>query len=159
MVRADFFTSLVLIAFGLGVFAEALRMPRYENLGVNPYTAPGVVPGILGLTLTLFGLIMLVRAWRQRAAGVAAQPADTSGRRLLLTIGVTLGYGAVLVGWLPFWLATFVFVSGFILLFELREPERRRTVTRIVLLALVEGALVAAAVTFVFERIFLVRLP
>lgn len=159
MVRADFVTSLVLILFGTWVVAEALRMPRFENLGVNPYTVPGIVPGVLGVTLGLFGLVMLARAWRQRAVGARASAAPGAHAwRLLLTITATVGYGGLLVGWLPFPLATFLFVTGFIVLFEMREPQRRPA-WRIAALALLEGVLVAAAVTYVFERIFLVRLP
>lgn len=160
MTRTDFYTALILIAFGIGVVVESMRMPRLEELGVNPYTVPGIVPGVLGVSLVVFGLIMLVRSWRGASppVGSAALPGSTVWR-LLLAIAVTLAYGAVLVGWLPFTLATFLFVTGFIVLFELRAPDRRRAAGRIVAVAIVEGVIVAFAVALVFERIFLVRLP
>ena len=62
MTRRDFFTSLVLIVFGLTVVAESLRMPRFETLGINPYTVPGLVPGVLGGVIVLLGMVMLVRS-------------------------------------------------------------------------------------------------
>lgn len=161
MARADVVTAFVLVALGAGVLAESLRMPRYENLGVNPYTVPGIVPGVLGIVLAMFGLIMLVRALRTRGAARAAPPqsAEAHPLRSLLVIAVTLTYGAVLIGTLPFRWATFLFVAGFILLFEALASERKHTFARIATWAVVEGALVALAVGFVFERIFLVRLP
>lgn len=161
MARTDLVTSLLLIVLGAGVLTESLRMPRYENLGVNPYTVPGIVPGVLGVVLALFGAIMLVRTLRTRGAAQAAPPpsAEAHPVRLALAIAVTLGYGFVLVGWLPFRWATFLFVTGFIVLFESRARPRRHAITRIVAFAVLEGALVALAVGFVFERIFLVRLP
>lgn len=165
MARRDFYTALVLTAFGAFVLVESIRMPRLEELGVNPYTVPGLVPGVLGVVLMIFGAILLVRSLRQQApdgAPATASPGDGDSvvvTRLLLAIAVTVGYGAVLVGWLPFTLATFLFVTGFITLFETRAPDRRRSFVRIASVAAVEGVLVAYAVTFVFERIFLVRLP
>ncbi|MDZ7706284.1 MAG: tripartite tricarboxylate transporter TctB family protein [Trueperaceae bacterium] len=161
MARTDLATSLILIALGLGVLAESLRMPRYESLGINPYTVPGIVPGALGVILALFGAIMLVRTLRTRGAAQAAPPpsAEAHPVRLALAIAATLGYGFVLVGWLPFRWATFLFVTGFIVLFESRARQRTRSIARIVGFAVVEGAVVALAVGFVFERIFLVRLP
>lgn len=161
MARAELVTSLLLIVLGAGVLAESLRMPRYEDLGVNPYTVPGIVPGALGVVLALFGAIMLVRTLRTRGAAQAAPPrsAEAHPIRLLLAIATTLGYGFVLVGWLPFRWATFLFVTGFIVLFESRSRQRSQRMARIVAFAVLEGALVALAVGFVFERIFLVRLP
>ena len=75
---------------------------------------------------------------------------------LLLCIGFVvgaLGHGP------PFWLAAFLFVFLAILLFE--WPDRRLTGT--LRRGAVQAALVAAgasaAITFVFQEVFLVRLP
>lgn len=166
MARQDFFTSLVLIIFGVAVVLESLRMPRLENIGVNPYTVPGIVPGFLGAIIALLGLLMLLRS--SRASGWRSDPEATtfsqqlkseSTRRLLLTLLLTLGYAVVLVGTLPFWLATFMFVFLFIALFEWRIGAAATQKMRSLGFALLQAVLVAAAVTFVFERIFLVRLP
>ncbi|MDQ3458982.1 MAG: hypothetical protein M3498_06750, partial [Deinococcota bacterium] len=77
-------------------------------------------------------------------------------RRTLLTLLLTLGYGAGLVGLLPYWLATFLFVFLFITVFEWPTASSR---ARVLALALLQAALVAGLVTFIFERLFLVRLP
>jgi hypothetical protein len=80
-------------------------------------------------------------------------------RRLLLTLALTLGYAGVLVGRAPFSLATFVFVFVFIILFDWRAAAAARRTTRLLATAGVQALLVAVAVTLVFERLFLVRLP
>jgi len=92
----------------------------------------------------------------------AAAPPDRPGeslRRLLITLGLTLGYAAVLVGRLPFWLATFVFVFAFIVTFDWRKAVVAQRTVRLFVTAGVQALVVAAAVTLVFERLFLVRLP
>ena len=183
----DDLTALVLIAFGGFVVWEAARMPRFEHLAVNPYTVPGLVPGFLGGAILLFGLVMLTRSMVVKRLEDAAddQPGDaapadedasTEGaepptavappdrpgeslRRLLITLGLTLGYAAVLVGRLPFWLATFVFVFVFIVIFDWRKAVAAQRTVRLFVTAGVQALLVAAAVTLVFERLFLVRLP
>jgi putative tricarboxylic transport membrane protein len=72
---------------------------------------------------------------------------------------LTLGYAAGLVGWLPFWLATALFVGGFVALFEWRMAQNRSERVRRIGFAVLYGALIAAVVTFVFQEFFLVRLP
>ena len=187
MSRRDDLIALVLIAFGGFVVWEAARMPRFEHLAVNPYTVPGLVPGFLGGAILLFGLVMLTRsAVVKRLEDPADEsPAEESSadetaidedaelltvdspparpgeslRRLLITLGLTLGYAAGLVGWLPFWLATFVFVFAFIVIFDWRKAVAAQRTVRLFLTAGVQALVVAAAVTLVFERLFLVRLP
>lgn len=164
----DLLTSLVLIALGVGVLVESMRMPRFEHLGINPYTVPGLVPGFLGAVLAVFGIVMLARtvgAW-QRAGevpAVAGEDQPGSMPRLLVTLGLTVGYGALLVGRLPFWLATFVFVLSFLLVFEWRSeftaPARRTALLGYAATSVLQAVLVAAVVTFVFQRVFLVTLP
>ena len=81
MVKADFVTGLVLIALGIATVVASLRMPRFEELEINPYTAPGLVPGALGLVILILGAALFVRAaraggWRltDRAAGSLLHP-------------------------------------------------------------------------------------
>jgi putative tricarboxylic transport membrane protein len=165
MVKADLATGLVLLALGVAVVVESLRMPRFEHLNINPYTVPGLVPGGLGAVILLLGAALFLRAaraggWRLGGgAGPRSWLGDPGVRRLLLAVGLCGGYAALLVGRLPFWLATFLFVTGFVALFEwplaASGSERRRRLG----FALVLGALISAVVTLVFQEIFLVRLP
>lgn len=166
----DTVIALVLVSFGAFVVWEASRMPRFEHLTVNPYTVPGLVPAFLGASLVVFGLVMLARAalahrrTPQTAAEAEREPAPThsrhaSSRRLALTLVLTLGYAAGLVGRVPFWLATMVFVLAFILAFDGPGARAGRRVPRLIVTASLQAAVVAVAVTLVFERLFLVRLP
>lgn len=163
MVKADFVTGLVLIALGIATVVASLQMPRFEELDVNPYTVPGLVPGALGVVILILGGVLFGRAaraggWRLFERGAAAQ-ADPGRRNLVLAVVLCLGYAAGLVGRVPFWLATFVFVAAFVALFEWPFARTRSERMRALAFALIFGAVVAAAVTFVFQEVFLVRLP
>jgi hypothetical protein len=59
----------------------------------------------------------------------------------------------------PFWLATFLFVLPFILGFEFADPEMRQRPWLRVGVAVVVAAATSAAVSYVFQEIFFVRLP
>lgn len=74
-------------------------------------------------------------------------------------LGLSLAYAGVLLGRIPFWLATFLFVFVSILVFERAALRSPRVAAIRIAVAAVIGAAVAWAVPFVFERIFLVNLP
>ena len=65
MVKKDFITSVVLIAFSLSVIVSAYTMPRLERRGIDPFSAPGVVPGMIGLILLCLALILFFRSVRR----------------------------------------------------------------------------------------------
>jgi hypothetical protein len=165
MARADFVTGLALVALGIAVAIESLRMPRFAELNVEPYTAPGLVPGVLGLVLLMLGGMLCLRAaraggWRvssQDAAGFGAS--DPGVRRLCLAVALCLLYAAVLVGTVPFWLATFIFITAFVILFEWPLATSRADRLRRLAFAPLLAAVIAAAVTVLFQYVFLVRLP
>jgi Tripartite tricarboxylate transporter TctB family len=166
LVKADFVTGLAFVALGGAVVIESLRMPRFADLDVNPYTAPGLVPGILGAIILTLGAVLFLRAaraggWRltERAPDATPLLADPGTRRLLLSIALCLAYAAGLVGRLPFWLATFLFMAAFVILFEWPLAVGRSDRLRRVLFAFGLAAVISAATSFVFQEIFLVRLP
>ncbi|MBM3598048.1 MAG: tripartite tricarboxylate transporter TctB family protein [Alphaproteobacteria bacterium] len=161
--QADFISALVWLAFAALVITGAWTMDRLEAQHINPYTAPGLVPGLLGVGIAIMGALLLVRA--MRAGGhrwvrspIAAKSVDRG--RLWLALVLCLVFGAVLVGrGLPFWLATMVFVAVTTFLFQWPERRSKGQLGRGALVALACGAGTAAAVTLVFQEIFLVRLP
>lgn len=155
--RADLFGGAGWVAFGLWILIEALRMDRFKSMGASVYTMPGFVPGMIGVVIIALGLILAARGWRKQAA--IQDPAVLTGplinRRIALMLPLTLVYAAALLGRLPFWLATALFVAGFTWAFTPPEqPKLRRVIT-----ALASGAITTAMVIFVFQEIFLVRLP
>ncbi len=138
-------------------------MPRFEHLGVNPYTVPGLVPGLLGAIIALLGLALAARSLRAMASRAARPDAAKAGgggwTRLAVCLGLTVGYAAGLIGRVPFWAATALFVFAFIVIFEWRPDAERSRRLPMVLSAAIQAAIVSAAVTLVFRDLFLVALP
>jgi putative tricarboxylic transport membrane protein len=137
-------------------------MDRFESMGGTLYTAPGLVPGILGLALVLLGLLLTWRARRNTSSG---DPGSAGGptlpllsTRTLVTLALMLVYAAGLVSRLPFWLSTGMFVALFIGWFSGDQAPQRSWRQRIIL-ALSCAVATSIIVTLVFERVFLVRLP
>lgn len=160
--RADLVSALVWMAFGGAVAIGAWRMDRLENLHINKYEAPGLVPGLLGAAVLLLGLGLALRAIKRGAlAPQGVAPPREGTVRMALVFAAMLAYSVVLVGHgLPFWLVTGAFVSGFIFFFDReRQAALGRSTARQALLALVCGVVASAVVSLSFQEIFYVRLP
>jgi len=162
--RSDFLGALLWIAFGVAVAIGSWRMDRLEDQDVNPYTVPGLLPGLLGLAIVFFGTLLLARAWRQGALGSegawSAAMSAAERKRFLIVLGLCLTFGIGLVGHgLPFWLAAAVFVATTIAV--LQYPQRRvaNQVARGLIIAIVIGLGAGLLITLVFQEFFLVRLP
>jgi hypothetical protein len=163
MPKADFITGLVLTLLGAAVVWASLDMPRFEDRNIDPYTAPGLVPAALGVIILALGAVLLVRAGR--AGGWRLWPAaqrssgDPGVRRLVLSAALCLIYAGGLVGTLPFWLATFLFITAFVVLFEWPLAISRADRLNRLAFAPLLAAVIAVVVTMLFQYVFLVRLP
>jgi putative tricarboxylic transport membrane protein len=158
MTRADRVTALVFIVFGAAVSYGSWIMPRLENRGVHPSSVPGLVPGILGLALVFCGILLAVRRPRADAAGEVLLR-RFEAKRLAVVLLLTLGFTFGLVGVVPFWLATAIFVFAFIVVFDCLVTEAPKPLVRTLVLAAIVALAAAGIVTLVFEKGFLVRLP
>ncbi|HWI83026.1 tripartite tricarboxylate transporter TctB family protein [Ramlibacter sp.] len=164
--RSDLKDAAGWIALGLAILVGSLTMDRLEAQHINPVTVPGLLPGLLGLAMTLLGSVLAARSWRR---GALAQPAPArtadqreERRRVWIAIALCTGYGVVLVGHgLPFWLASTIYVTASILVFQRlsRDPAQRQLGLRAWAKALAIGAAASVATWLVFEMVFLVRLP
>lgn len=149
--RADFWFSIVLTAAGAALAFESWRMPRLAHLGIDPVSAPGLTPGLLGLILAALGVVLFVRSVR-----ASRMPTQREGwGRFALTLALCLAYALGLVGRVPFWTATALFVAAFVAIFTWGRLPPVRTLG----VAAVLAAAVSVSVTLVFDRLFLVRLP
>lgn len=165
MDKLDFVSSIVLTLFGVGVLVESLRMPRLENLNVNPYTVPGLVPGFLGILLTVCGMVILVRSVLRRgwqlglsAENIVSWARSGATRRVVMTLILTLTYALVLFPYVPFYIATPVFIFAFIVSAEamaLGAWPRWQAVLSGLIVAISIGLIVG----YVFQELFYVRLP
>jgi MFS family permease len=164
--KVDLLTALVLLVLGIGFVVAGLTMDRLEVRRIHPLSAPGLVPGLLGLALVVCSALLALQAIRggalagRRGTALFGRDAEPGARlRLALVLLLCLAYALLLIGRLPYWLATWLFVSTFTILFEWRSPDLAAPLWRTVLVGLVLGGAVALAVSFVFQQLFLVRLP
>jgi putative tricarboxylic transport membrane protein len=166
MARADFITGIALICLSLYVIFESWRMPRLEHLKVHALSVPGIVPAFIGMVLLLFGTVLVIRSIRRTGhlLGFSYEAfrrmlSNPGNQRLLLTASVCIGYAGFLIGTLPYWLATGLFIFVFMILFEwerrMNVAQRRKCLISAALIAILSSA----AITVVFERLFLVALP
>jgi hypothetical protein len=159
---ADLLWSLGWVVLGAAIVYGSWTMDRLEAMHINPYTAPGLVPGVLGCSLVVMGFMLMLRSVRAGALHDATgRPRlQLDPRRFGAAFLLCIVYAAGLVGsGLPFWAATALFVATAIFVFQ--WPERRRNGQQVkgALIALACGVGTAAAVTVIFQEIFLVRLP
>ena len=164
--RLDLWGGLGWMAFGSAVLTGSLMMDRLERQDVNPYTVPGLLPGLLGLTMILLGGVLALRSWRRGALAQSAVPATADEReqrrRVWIVVALCMGYGVVLVGHgLPFWLASALYVTVSILVLKRlsRDEAMRRLTPRSGLMAVVIGVGSSVITSVVFQELFLVRLP
>ena len=157
--RADLQGGLFWIALGAIIVVASWRMDRLERLGVSFYTAPGLLPGILGVLVLLCGTVLAARALRGGALEKEQRLALLLNRdtlkRVAMTLVLCLGFAIGLVGHgLPFWAAAALYLFAQMSVLEYPKLNPRRLA---VLAGIALGA--AAAISFVFQNVFLVRLP
>lgn len=166
MAKADFLTGIALIVLSLYVMFEAWQMPRLEHLKVHPLSVPGLVPAFLASVIFIFGTVLVIRSIRRGGHRLTftfkgfLQSLRTPGnKRLLVTAILTIGYAVFLIGTLPYWLATGLFIFVFIILFEWEQSMTIAQRKRCIISASLIAILSSVAITLVFERLFLVTLP
>lgn len=162
--RVDLSVAVCFFVFSVAIVTLALGMPTYTNQGGQIYTAPGLVPTFYGVVIGLLSLWLGIRAIRRMSATPFGVDSAHSGEgnsnvRLALAAGLGLFFVVGLIGRMPFWLASSIFVTSFVLAFEWRRELSAAQRMRQAALALAIGIGTGVLITLVFERIFLVRLP
>ncbi|MGE0803422.1 MAG: tripartite tricarboxylate transporter TctB family protein [Lautropia sp.] len=191
MARRPWLDAVLWAAFGLVIVIASWRMDRLEHQGINPWSVPGLMPGVVGVMMILIAAALLWRGEpvpQQPASdrpapdqpaldpGASGHPAslpparpapdgdrDTGpgeGVRTLIAAvlciafaGLTLGHG---------W-SFFVEGAGFIFLFTTvfswRDWREQRRIGRGLALTLAIAIAASALISWLFESVFLVRLP
>jgi hypothetical protein len=159
---ADLVSGACWLALAAAIMIGAWRMDRLEHLQASIYSAPGIVPGLIGVALAFMGLVLMLRAWWAGALAGAGRPriAWSEQARLLTAVGLCLAFAIGLVGrGPPFWLAAAIFIAVTVFAFQFPERRSAGTLARGTLIAVVYGLVSGYAVHYVFQELFLVRLP
>ena len=166
MPRADFITSIGLIAFGIAVLVLSIQMPRFEEQGVNRFSVPGIVPGFLGSIVAVLGLVLFIRSIIRKGYELGLDGAAVSRffraemtKRFAVTILVSVAYGWGMIGRINYEVATAVYIFAFIVIFDVKWRQGIKTQWKKILIAAVIAILVGGIVGTTFRRLFLVNLP
>jgi hypothetical protein len=160
--RADLFTGVAWLVLAIAIMAGAWSMDRLQHLSATIYTAPGLVPGVLGAALALMAVILIARALR---AGALSGPrigkiAVLDHWRLMAALALGLGFAIGLVGrGPPFWIAAAIYVAVMVIVFQFPDRRREGTLVRGTIFAVCFGVISALAINYLFQDLFLVRLP
>jgi hypothetical protein len=155
--RSDRFTGAGWLALGAAVLVASWRMDRLESQHINPWSAPGLLPGLLGALMLLFGAALLLR----RALPGAGEPARAApAGRTWLALALCVGFAAGLLGHgLPFWLTAAAYLFTAILAFRWLDREEGARPGRLALESAVIALSASAAISLLFQEVFLIRLP
>lgn len=165
--RGEVGTALVWFVLGAAIAVVSWRMDRLRHLDVNPWSVPGLTPGAIGVLMMAFALVLGWRALRTSAAdptsdsaSAAASPVAGESRRTIvagalcvLFAGVSLGHG------LPFVVEGAVFVFAFTSIFSWRAWRDEGRIGRGLAQTMVVSVVAAIVISWLFESVFLVRLP
>ncbi len=166
MPKADLLMSILLIVFGITILIVSIGMPHFEELDANPYSVPGVVPGFLGGIIAVMGFVLLIRSLSRKGykLGITGRSikewiTDESTRRLLITLGLSLIYALVFIGWLPYAVGTVLFIFAFVVVFEHKKGVPLREQKRMLFKATLTSVISGVTIWVVFRYLFLVNLP
>ena len=154
----DLAGSIAVFCFGGFVFFSGLHMCFFAATGTKVwYYSPGFFPCFVGAVLMLTSLLLTVQMLRRGARpgnifrGAASAALRQERFRLLLAVGLFALYVFVLIGTLPFVLATFVYLAVTMILFR----KAHYPVWKLLLIS----AIVTGAVYLFFGVIASVPLP
>jgi len=165
MLKADFFTSIVLFLFGTAILVISLQMPTMADQNQSKFSAPGIVPGFIGVMLMLLSISMLLRSIKNKALAeiregliTKASLSQVTTQRIGLTLLLCVSYG-LLLGKLWFPVPTFLFIFVFIFAFEYDFKATLKPQIRKIVVAALIALITTILVTLVFQKLFLVNLP
>lgn len=152
----DFVSSIVMLLLSVFVLAQSYGI--YKKAGKLLYLSPGLIPMMLGTILLVLSIVLLIGSLKD--GGVAARTSeikslfkelkeDPNTMRMLIGVVLMGLYTFVMLGLLPFWIATFIFMM--LLMYFLEAGS----IPQIVVIS----AIVTALIILLFQVCFRVPLP
>lgn len=182
--RGQLLDAAVWAAFGVVVLVAAWRVDRLENLGINPWSIPGLLPGMVGALIILFAVVLALRRPPEAqpaalaggnaedpdsgaalaadgAGGTAAPPEGADGLLRAGAAALPCVLFALLgpATGLPFAVDAAIYVAVFISLFSWPRWRAQGRIVRSLLVTVLIAVVSAGLISWLFESVFLVRLP
>ncbi|MDE0589151.1 tripartite tricarboxylate transporter TctB family protein [Halocynthiibacter sp. C4] len=156
MKTADVVTGLVLCILGIAMVIGGYTMDRLEIRSIHPASIPGLVPMILGVLLAICGALLTFTSLNKSYKF----DIDVDDPKMLFTaLGLCLGFALVLLGWIPFAIATFIFITLASYFFRESRGETTKDKALTFVKSIAFAAIMSAAISALFRYAFLVRLP
>ncbi|MBB4120936.1 tripartite tricarboxylate transporter TctB family protein [Martelella radicis] len=159
----DLTVTAILLAIGIAQFVGGFTMDRLEVRRIHPASIPGLLPMILGIAITIVAGLQLWGLMRSKGNDDGAHVSGLIDRaellKLLGLIAICAAYALVLVGRIHFWAASSLFVASFVIIFEFSSGMSRRALFLMVARAVIIAVVFGGALSYLFEDLFLVRLP
>lgn len=152
----DFLGAVVILLLSGAVIFGSIKL--YTDAGEPMYLSPGLMPLILGISLLLCGILYLIGSLKNgglkaRLAEIKAWAAmltkDEATRSMITGVAIMAVYVFILMHFLPFWIASLLFMAG--LMFYLKAT----TPVRILLLS----TAAVGGIVLLFQVLFRVPLP
>ncbi|MGR3661804.1 MAG: tripartite tricarboxylate transporter TctB family protein [Paracoccaceae bacterium] len=156
MNKADKLMALLLVVLGLAMFWGGYVMDRLEVRSIHPASIPGLVPMGLGILITICGGLLFANS----TSDDTQEMIDFGKIDMLIWTGaLCLAFSVLLVGHVPFYLATFLFITAFSARFTWKQNATNAERGRQLFKAFLMGAVFSALISALFRYAFLVRLP
>ena len=174
--RSEYESAAAWAAFGLVVVVASWRLDRLDAMDINPWSVPGLTPGVVGVLIILLAIVLALQARREppddaarrlsaaSAAGSpdtddAADPIGNLGRTAVAGVLCVLFAGASLGHGLPFAAEGAAFIFLFTTVFSWTVWRAEGRIARGLLTTLLIAVAASALISWLFESVFLVRLP
>lgn len=156
---ADKISSIIFGLLGTSMLIGGFQMDRLESRQIHPASIPGLVPMMLGVALIVCSVLLYYEAQHARSTLDDNDSTSGSWNDLIICALMSCIYAIGLVGWLPFYLATGIYITSFILYFSRQKLSLPKTRVKTIITALIIGPAAAIAISTLFRFGFLVRLP
>lgn len=163
----DLGVALVWALAGALIAIAAWRMDRLTHQGINPWSAPGLLPGVVGGLMVILAACLALR--RPAAAAAVDRGSDgepdagtpaSSAWRTVTAAALCIAFAGFGTGrGLPFAAVAATFIFVFTTVFSWSQWQAGTRQARGLALTLVIAVIAAQAIAWLFEQVFLVRLP